>query len=321
MAALKITPAHSIEAKDWSEALLREFIEFGLPLDAKNCNESTPTAEEANEALAVALGYATWSELIEFVSQPHEATYITETNNGKQLIAERLSKYINFDYTHGIVSSVVFNSGIGFSPAERRLLKEFASPWGEVYEEEQVADGVKRVHTSTHGGLKLTSELADVMPLHLTLNSVFYEEDESYALVYLAFPNLFPLTKDKADALGSLNIISSLSLPRKTSKEVIEFLRENRLNLIDLGYDVDLNDDPTELNRDLNDAEKRVINYVSECVRLNKRPIAIPSTSRVPTLADWLECLESKPRVYDMWPMTNKLWKEHFYISPSFEPM
>ncbi len=318
---MKITPAHSIEARDWSEALLREFIEFGLPLDAKNCNESTPTAEEANEALAVALGYDTWSELIEFVSQPHEAIYITESNNGKQLIAERLSKYINFDYTHGIVSSVVFNSGIGNSPAERRLLKELASPWGEVYEEEQVAEGVKRVHTSTHGGLKLTCELADAMPPHLTLNSVFYEEDEAYALVYLAFPNLFPSPKDKANALGLVNVVSSLSIPSKISQEQIDFMRENCLNLNDFGYNVDLNDEQTALNRDLNDAEKRVLNYLSECVRLNKRPIAMPSTGGTPTLADWVECLERKPRANDVWPITSKQWKEHFYISPSFEPM
>ncbi|WP_442960297.1 DUF7007 domain-containing protein [Pseudoalteromonas sp. NGC95] len=49
-----------------------------------------------------------------------------------------------------------------------------------------------------NGGLKLTEALVDVLPSHLTLGCEFYEEDEAFALVYLAYSQLFPPIQDIA---------------------------------------------------------------------------------------------------------------------------
>lgn len=83
MENLKITPAHSLEARAWADALFFEWDESGMPLDVTCPTSTPPTLKEVHEALAVILGYTSWDELIDHVSSPHEPVYITAENNGK----------------------------------------------------------------------------------------------------------------------------------------------------------------------------------------------------------------------------------------------
>ncbi|WP_404936219.1 MULTISPECIES: DUF7007 domain-containing protein [unclassified Pseudoalteromonas] len=93
-------------------------------------------------------------------------------------------------------------------------------------EQRKLVEGIMDVETAGHGGLKLTKKLADAIPSHLTLNSEYYEEDEAFALVYLAYPQIFPSVQGKAHALGRLNIFTSHSVPRKKNQAEIDFLAE-----------------------------------------------------------------------------------------------
>ena len=58
--------------------------------------------------------------------------------------------------------------------------KPICTPWGWTRDIEEVADGVWRVWTSTHGGLKLSRERWNELPSAVRdtmLNSLFAEED------------------------------------------------------------------------------------------------------------------------------------------------
>lgn len=320
MKNLKLTPAHSIEANTWATALFSEWERSGIPFDVTCVASTPPTLKEVHEALSVTLGYASWAELIEHVSSPHEPIYITSENNAHEVLGERLSRYIKYNYSHGMVLNMLENAGVGYSPAERRAVLELTSPWGLIVEQRQLAEGIMDVKTAGHGGLKLTKELADAIPSHLTLNSEYYEEDEASALVYIAYPQLFPSVQDKANGLGRLSIFTSYSVPRKKTQAEIDFLAECKVSFdpeLDLVFKPHVEDE--ELNRDLTEMEKHVIRYLSECVFSNKRPIAMPDTEYVPSLADWVERLNKLPRIDGTWKKTDMSWKEHFYTAPGLD--
>ena len=298
MKSTKITPAHSIEAKAWADALFCEWNESGMPFDVTCFTSQPPTLNQVYTALAVTLGYTSWDELIEHVSSPHEPVYITAENNGKEVLGERLSRYIKYNYSHGAVLGLLENAGVGYSPTDRRAILELASPWGLIVEQRQLAEGILKIETAGHGGLKLTKTLANAIHSHLTLNSEYYEEDEAFALVYLALPHLFPLIQDKAQALGHLDIFASHSVPRKKSQAEVDFLAECSTSLhpeFNLGFEPHVVND--ELNRELNEIEQCVIRYLSQCVLNNKRPIATPSVEYTPSLADWVLCLIKTPNI------------------------
>lgn len=234
------------------------------------------------------------------------------------MLGERLSRYIKYNYSHGAALRLLENGGVGYSSSDRRELLERASPWGIIVEQLQLAEGILKIETAGHGGLKLTEALADAIPSHLTLNSEYYEEDEAFALVYLALPHLFPLTQDKAQALDRLDILASHSVPRKISQAEIDFLAECTTSLdpeFNLGFEPHVVND--ELNRELNEIEHCVIRYLSECVLSNKRPIATPGIEYTPSLTDWVHCLIKIQNIDGTWKKSDKKWKDHFYFTPS----
>lgn len=71
------------------------------------------------------------------------------------------------------------------------------SPWGSPQDTKEIAPGIWSVSTSSHGGFILSRERVDAMPRELREqnflgpNSIGYEEDESWHLVVLAFPDEF----------------------------------------------------------------------------------------------------------------------------------
>lgn len=67
-----------------------------------------------------------------------------------------------------------------------------SSPWGKPDHQEEVAYGILRVDTPSHGGYKLDrTRNAEVDP-SWRINGGWYEEDCDWAIVALTFPQFFP---------------------------------------------------------------------------------------------------------------------------------
>ena len=77
------------------------------------------------------------------------------------------------------------------------LARPTSSPWGPVQSATDVAPGIWFVSTESHGGYLLSNERRFAMPVHLKEVFTFaggnwFEEDCDWAIVALAFPDLFP---------------------------------------------------------------------------------------------------------------------------------
>jgi len=71
------------------------------------------------------------------------------------------------------------------------------TPWGFSQTAEQIAPGIIRHDTASHGGYEITQERFEQMPADIRAvnpwaGPLWYEEDEDWALVCLAFPDVFP---------------------------------------------------------------------------------------------------------------------------------
>ncbi|WP_422390134.1 DUF7007 domain-containing protein [Arthrobacter sp. N1] len=62
------------------------------------------------------------------------------------------------------------------------------TPWGPADQVEHVADGIAFVHTSSHGGVKLSAERNREIPAALRQRSGWYEEDAEQSVVGMYFP-------------------------------------------------------------------------------------------------------------------------------------
>ena len=65
------------------------------------------------------------------------------------------------------------------------------TPWGDVQGEEVMADGVRFVYTSSHGGIVLSDKKAKMLDSLRSINflrsSKFWEEDCDWAVPFIAF--------------------------------------------------------------------------------------------------------------------------------------
>lgn len=66
------------------------------------------------------------------------------------------------------------------------------TPWGSAQSIDKIADGIVQVSTASHGGIGLDETRNAQMPDALRVDGGWYEEDVQWALVVLAFPDLFP---------------------------------------------------------------------------------------------------------------------------------
>ena len=308
---MKITPAHSIEAHEMAEGLFNEWVNIGLPLSC--VDESIEVSMDAvKPVMAHAFGWSSWQEMITAVSEAHTPHYIDEDEDALTNVSTLISKAIGFDYCHGSVINMVQNSGTGYSAKVRREMLANSSPWGQVYERKQIAEGIEEVSTARHGGIILSESRAEAMPAHLSLNTLYYEEDEQHALVTLAFPEHF---QDQLPfALAEICIYSSDSVPVSLSKETIEFLEDNSIANSDFGEELGFKpfEVDEDLNRELDDAERETVNYLSDCVLNNKNPAVAPDNDN-PTLQDWVKVFKKSMRVDGKLVRTSRNWKDHFY--------
>jgi hypothetical protein len=71
------------------------------------------------------------------------------------------------------------------------------TPWGQAQTSEEIAPGIIRYETPSHGGYYLSPERVAEMPKPLReftpfAGPNFYEEDCDWSIVALAFPQYFP---------------------------------------------------------------------------------------------------------------------------------
>jgi hypothetical protein len=67
------------------------------------------------------------------------------------------------------------------------------TPWGPVQQFEELAPGIVQVSTAGHGGIWVSAERLEKMPVKRTAFSQggWFEEDVDWALVAIAFPEAF----------------------------------------------------------------------------------------------------------------------------------
>lgn len=305
----KIIPAHTLEANEMARHLFVEWFEMGIPVSCSlDEPEERPTLVMVKNRMAVAFGWDSWASMIDFISLPHEPVYLDSNIEQLETVVSRLSSSIGYDYAHGMIYSLIENSGAGYSPKTRRELALNATPWGQATVREEIADGITQVSTSSHGGILLSKSRISEMPDHLSLNQSAYEEDCEARLVELAFPELFAETLKHS--LAAVGIYSSRSVPMILDPVVEEWLTESRNSFSTLFGTPNKNDD--SLNREMTERENEAVNYLSKCVLLNFRPIVFPKNDE-PTLQDWAQVLADTLRVDGSIPMTSVHWKTHFY--------
>ena len=233
-----------------------------------------------------------------------------------------MSDYGFSDNCHGKVYSIMMNAGVGFSPYKARELSDLATPWGTIIEKIEIDSGVCVVETHSHGGIMLSEARRDQIPPHLSLGSLFYEEDCEVNLIYLAFRDIFP--DEIAHALGSYNIsiIESSSIP--CLRELDEKHEKMLSNILSCTLDFTKSGDfvtknsytpPDEdpLNRELTSQERETINYLAQCVFFNKKPLKLSNQSLPLKLSEWVDIYHSTPKVDGKAVFSNLVWKEHFW--------
>ena len=307
---MKITPAHTLEAKEMAQSLLDEWVEVGMPMNSSlDASDETPTLVAIENRLATAFGWGSWPEMISFISETHEPIYLDNNTEALEQVVSELSKSIGYDYSHGMIFNVVQNSGVGYSPIVRRELAENRTPWGQAIQRDEIAAGIIVVSTASHGGILLSEARSNEIPKHLTLNQLAYEEDLEATYVELAFPNYF--RKSLKFNLAKVGVYSSSSVPHINDPKIQEMLDESRSHFSSL-----FGRQPKEdlsLRRELTQQEVEAIEYLSQCVLSNVKPIVSPDSDS-PTLQEWAEVLSNSLRVDNRIPVTSIMWKTHFKL-------
>ncbi len=296
---MRLFPAHLRDAKQMARDLFDAFSLLGIVLDQHDEASRPPSLQQCQEIMANAMGYAGWRELSKLVKEPHSSVYLDGLSEEHKynVLDQLLSRMvIQFNHFHSpaALENAVLMSGVGFCPATRRELAVKSSPWGPIEDEEIIADGIRRVSTSNHGGWLLSPERQAKVPQHLLNQGGAYEEDGEYKLVALAFPDecvSFGVTL--ADALAYLEIVDFEECGSKRTFEV-------------------------------GTIEREVVDYLAQCVRLNKLPIRLPredeanyshplihSYTTIYSLSEWAELYARLPRIDGRWAMRPEPWFEH----------
>lgn len=310
----RLLPAHAQEASEMALSLCDALDELGLTANCRAPDAPSIGEAEAIDLMSKAMGYAGgWAELRPLLIVPHVPVHLDTIDSAESQrlfmeMATSLSKQLGFDYAHGHVVNALQMSGVGYSPKPRRSLAASATPWGPVMDECEIADGIKSVMTGSHGGIILSDARQRQVPPHLRLSDPYYEEDCDWALVAVAFPDFF--ANRLAGALATLDVYTSSSVPR-----VRNLKPRHEAFLVECLIDY-VPPDKDTMNRPPTPDEARVVDYLLECVRLNRRPVVMPSET-YPTLQQWVACLARAPTVDGKWPMRSGPWRAHW--APGFE--
>ncbi len=77
-----------------------------------------------------------------------------------------------------------------------------STPWGTAQYSKQYARGIMWYSTAGHGGFHLSPSINRQVPEALRIEDGWYEEDCDWALVAVAFPDIF--VKEYAEALSAM---------------------------------------------------------------------------------------------------------------------
>ena len=72
------------------------------------------------------------------------------------------------------------------------------TPWGAADTETVFTPDIALYLTPSHGGIKVSDTLNGLVPQSMRRNDGWYEEDCNWAIVVVAFPRLFSLSRLKA---------------------------------------------------------------------------------------------------------------------------
>lgn len=161
--------------------------------------------QKAQELYAHGLGYQDWHELAACLKQSTPPLYVENLPEAQQnMVLEeiwgRISKAMGFDHMHELVIEAAIEAGVGYGPKFASANRNCETPWGPVWESENIAPGITRVHTGSHGGYRLSPERQTRMHELLGESYEWYEEDCEAGLVEAAFPDVFD-SKDAARRL------------------------------------------------------------------------------------------------------------------------
>lgn len=114
------------------------------------------------------------------------------------------------------------------------------SPWGPIHQSKVLAEGVTKVTTATHGGIKLARQVNSKIPEVLRRSNGWYEEDIEWAIPALFLPEAFP--GQEADALrvvkshwpDQYSFWSGVEVPLEESRvlQKRKFERDNLYNYV-----------------------------------------------------------------------------------------
>jgi hypothetical protein len=78
------------------------------------------------------------------------------------------------------------------------------TPWGTAQRAVILVEGMGRVATAAHGGIRLAPELNSLVPEHLRQEDGWYEEDEEFVIPYFFFEALLLERCEDADTLKTI---------------------------------------------------------------------------------------------------------------------
>lgn len=314
---MRLLPAHLPDAKEMARSLCDWLEELSITSNCRDPGSVPPTLQQTQELMARAMGYGGWYELANLLRLPHEPVYLISDDRQRnpgmlEDFGLRLSRLLGYDDTEGAVLNAIGCSGAGYSPRARRALMEKSSPWGLVDSCSEIADGIRSVKTTSHGGLLLSKERQQAMPDHLRLDGGAYEADGEFYLVALAFPGEAPaMDISMRNALCYLDLLTPDPARTAHSRQVTELLKNNQ------GF---LSQElPKFMETVLTAPQQQVISYLAECVLTNRTPFTIPPDDqdgpeifRHPSLDDWTLSLGRLPTVDGKWPTRPGPWRRHW---------
>lgn len=293
---MRLMPAHIHDAKEMARSLCEFISDIGLRTNIYAPHPGAPSLQKTQELMAKAMGYASWHELAGLLSHPHEPVYldqISASDSSKLLSAFEGSLFyaLQDQISFGHLSDAIANSGVGYSPKKRRAMLANSSPWGPIEKQEVLAPGVRSITTASHGGLLLSDERQQRMPSHLRQENSGYECHGEYHLVAIGFP-------EEAQAMG-IHLCNAL-----TYVGIIDHIQ-----------------DPERLN----ELEQEIVQYLVQCIHLNRLPLRFPPIGRSSkmstpivakldsfTLNEWVELMAKMPKVNGEWAMGKGPWFENW---------
>ncbi|HBO5516268.1 TPA: hypothetical protein L4559_005197 [Pseudomonas aeruginosa] len=189
---MKILPANIRAAKSLAKSLYKHV--QGFP----GCEHFT--LQQVHEIYAKCLGYDGWFELASLLSGECTPCYLGDLTEPRRIRAEqviwgRLTTLLNFDPTTSFANDIARLSGLGYSPQDAAKMKQLSTPWGPAERIVEVAPGIQRVSTASHGGYRLSKFRQQQLRQTIGADVEWFEEDEDAAIVEAAFPLVFDQVK------------------------------------------------------------------------------------------------------------------------------